>query len=193
MVWFVVLFLSVIGNTFADELRDIKPPVFFPRNYLFLIIILVLIILAGLVVLIRYFLKRLKKKEVTVSQLPRPAHELAYEALEALKFKDLPSKGKIKEYYIELSDIARHYIENRFEIRAPEMTTEEFLFSLKDSVDLTGAHKNLLKEFLSHCDMVKFAKYGPSSQEMNDSFAAAKRLVDETKIENSVIQEKVAV
>lgn len=189
MVLFFMLLLMA-GDVFADELRDIKPPVFFSRSYLFLIIILVLIILAALVVLVRYFLKRLKKKETIFCQPLKPAHELAYEALAALKLKE---KGKIKEYYSELSDIVRHYIENRFEIRAPEMTTEEFLFSLRGSADLTGAHKNLLKEFLSHCDMVKFAKYGPSTQEIEDSFTAAKRLVDETKIENLTIQEKATL
>jgi hypothetical protein len=112
---------------------------------------------------------------------PEPPYEIAFDALNALKAEDLPGRGKIKEYYIRLSDIIRHYIEERFTIRAPEMTTDEFLFNLKDQPVLSGPHKNLLKEFLREADMVKFARYGPSSTEIDNSFSAAWRFVEETR------------
>lgn len=112
---------------------------------------------------------------------PKPADEVAHERLARLKIEDLPGKGRVKEYYIELSDIIREYIENRFALKAPDMTTEEFLDSIRDSVELVGSIKDLLKDFLSRCDMVKFAKYGPTLLEMLDSFKAAERLVDETR------------
>ena len=122
------------------------------------------------------------KKKTESSFIPREAADkIAYQALERLKAKDLPRFGKIKEYYIELSDIVRRYMENRFSFRAPEMTTEEFLYFLRESDRLKGAHKNLLKQFLNHCDLVKFAKYGPTGQEIDGSFNFAKKLVDETK------------
>jgi hypothetical protein len=63
------------------------------------------------------------------------------------------------------------------------MTTEEFLSTIKDSRAFKDEHRELLKEFLSNCDMVKFAKYGPTSLEVLDSFKAARHLVDETKHE----------
>ncbi len=112
---------------------------------------------------------------------PRPAYEIALEELLRLKAMNLPEKGEVKEYYIRLSDIARRYLENRFYFRAPEMTTEEFLDSVKGSSTLSDAHRRLLEEFLSHCDMVKFAKYGPTPIEMLDSYKAAEKLVVETK------------
>ena len=66
-------------------------------------------------------------------------------------------------------------------MKAPEMTTEEFLFSLKNSGGLSITHKNLLKEFLNLCDAVKFAKYGPTEKEISQSFDIAKAFIDETK------------
>ncbi len=171
----------MISPAQANDIRDIKPPVYFPENYLFFIIIGIIIILAGLVFLVLFLRKRLKR-HANGPQVPEKlAHQIACEALLALKAQDLAGLGKTKEYYFRLSDIVRHYIESRFSIKAPEMTTEEFLFSLRDSDVLSGRHKNLLKEFLGLCDIVKFAKYGPAQEEIDESFNAAMKLVEETK------------
>lgn len=169
------------STTLAEGLKDIKGPVSFPTNHFFLTVIVV-VCLAALIFLIIFFLKRYLNKKTELSSIPRePADQIAYQALKRLKAKDLPRFGKIKEYYIELSDIVRRYMENRFSFRAPEMTTEEFLYFLRGSDRLEGAHKNLLKQFLNHCDLVKFARYGPTRGEIDDSFNFAKKLVDETK------------
>lgn len=162
----------------AEDIRDIKPPINFPARYTPYIIALLLIagFLAGV------FLKRNDAIE-ELSIPPRPAHLVAYEALERLKTKDLPAKGRIKEYYIELSAIIRQYLEARFFLRAPEMTTEEFLATVKDKEEISSGHKNALRDFLIHSDLVKFAKYGPSNKEIDLSFASAKKLIDQTKIE----------
>ncbi len=176
-----------------EDIKDIKGPIYFPADYFFLIVILVIVALTALGFLIAYFFKKRAKRGIKAYAVPpRPAHEVAYEALNALKAKSLPQSGKIKEYYSELSDIIRHYLENRFDLRAPEMTTEEFLYSLRGSNDLTGSHKNLLKQFLNHCDLVKFARYGPTQDEIDDSFSAAEKLVDETRRAEEEV-EKVTV
>ncbi|MBN3037889.1 MAG: hypothetical protein JW869_00565 [Candidatus Omnitrophica bacterium] len=176
----------------AQDIKDIKPPVFFISNSIYLIIIAAAIMLAvSLFFLYRFWKNRMKQKP-KIAAPPKPAHQIAYDALEALRAKNLPAQGKIKEYYYELSNIARYYLENRFNMRAPEMTTEEFLFSLGYSQDLSAKHKELLKNFLSLCDIVKFAKYGPSAGEIEDSFNAAKKLVDDTKITGEK-REKVLV
>ena len=171
----------MISPAQANDIRDIKPPVYFPENYLLLIIIGIIIVLAGLVFLV-LFLRRRMKRGADKPRLPeKTAYQLAYEGLLALKRENLAALGKIKEYYFRLSDIVRHYIESRFSIKAPEMTTEEFLFSLRDYDILSSRHKNLLKEFLGLCDIVKFAKYGPTQKEIDESFNAAMKLLEETK------------
>ncbi len=165
---------------FAEDIRDIKPPVSFPVNYVFLIILVSILSLIICVFLGGYIYRRLREKK-SLSMPPRKTpSEIAYEALENLKARDLPATGKVREYYFELSNIVRRYIEDKFSIKAPEMTTEEFLSSLKESDTLSDSHKNLLKDFLNLCDIVKFARYGPDKKEIDQSFNAAKKIVDET-------------
>jgi hypothetical protein len=164
------------------DIRDIKGPLEFPSKYAWLAIFLAaaLILLLGTIIVAYLGNKyRALKKEIR-AKLP---HEIAYERLEALKRKQWAELGLIEEYYVELSDIVRHYLEQRFNLRAPEMTTEEFLTKTKEEASFAPEHKSLLKDFLLHCDLVKFAKYGPSANEMELSFNAAKRLVDQTKQE----------
>ena len=160
------------------QMRDIKGPVGLPvliNRYLFLAGVLFFVALG---VCAGYLLKKNKEKQAIPK---KPAHEIAYEQLEELRLKDYIRQGKIKEYYTEVSDIIRHYLENRFALRAPEMTTEEFLESARDAAALISEHKNLLKEFLLCSDLVKFARYAPSADEVNAIFDSAKHFVDETK------------
>lgn len=165
-------------------LRDIKPPVYFKTNYWPLIIILSLIVTVVIIYTAVYFIRRrLSAAKAGPFAPPKKAHETAYEALNILRSENLPASGRIKEYYIELSRIVRCYIEDRFSVKAPEMTTEEFLCSLRDSGILTGAQKNIIKQFLSQCDLVKFARYGPAPEEVGGSFNTAKRLIDQTRVE----------
>ncbi|MCP5005878.1 MAG: protein BatD [Planctomycetes bacterium] len=166
----------------ADDIRDIKPPVFLKKDYLRLYILLAAIFGTMALIGIPFFLIYRKKQEkAVIVPPPLPAHEIAYKALEKLQSLDLASKGQIKEYYFHLSDIVRHYIENRFELMAPERTTEEFLIEMTTTNKLDKIHQQLIGNFLEHSDLVKFAAYAPQDQEIEDSYCSAKRLVDETK------------
>ncbi len=164
----------------AGGIRDIKPPVYFKESYLFLILLAAAGALALILFLAIFIYKKRKKKKAIPLSPPKAPYEIACEAFNRLQSQDLPSHGKMKEYYSGLSDIVRGYTERRFTIRAPEMTTEEFLYFLRNSDTLSGSHKNLLKEFLALCDVVKFAKYGPSRKETGISMISAKKFVDET-------------
>jgi hypothetical protein len=175
---------SLLGASDAHlALRDIKAPVGLPVKWskFFLWGAVVLIILSA-VLAYRFFQK---KNTVRESILRRPAHEIACEQLEALKAKDYIAKGQLKEYFFELSLIIRYYLENRFGLRAPEMTTEEFLIHVRDYSDLAVRHKANLREFLSHCDLVKFARYSPSPEEAGSLFDSAKDFIAQTKDELS--------
>jgi len=92
----------------------------------------------------------------------------------------LIAKGLVKEYYYRITNILRHYIEDRFGFLAPERTTEEFLTEMAHTNQLDATHKILIQEFLERCDMVKYAKYGPSNLEIKETYDAAKRFIDET-------------
>ncbi|MFH1458043.1 MAG: hypothetical protein ABIG31_02615 [Candidatus Omnitrophota bacterium] len=166
----------------ARQLRDIKPPLELPSRFnLFWIIVLVFCAVI-LVFAYRYFINKKPLQQVVRPKL-RPAHDIAYEQLEALQKKDLIRQGKTKEYFVEISDIIRHYLENRFRFRAPQMSTEEFLANVRDSAPLIKTHKDLLKDFLVSCDLVKFAKYMPREEEINAVYLSAQNFIDQTKEE----------
>ena len=110
----------------------------------------------------------------------RAPSEIALEQLEALYQKHYPAAGLFKEFYVILSDIVRHYLENQFGIKAPEMTTEEFLVFAQNSTLVSDEQKIFLKEFLNGCDMVKFAQHLPTVNEAKANFDRAKKLITET-------------
>jgi len=163
------------------DIRDIRGPKSFAnKTLLYILIVLALLLILGGV----FSFILLKKKQEEFKAPPKPAHIIAYEALAELEKKDFIRQGQTKAYYVELSNIVRHYLENRFNIRAPEMTTEEFLLKVKEDSSLSVEHKGLLRDFLVTSDLVKFAKYQPAKQEASLALASARRLVDQTKQED---------
>ena len=111
----------------------------------------------------------------------KPAHELAYQRLRALVKDDLVNAGKIKQFYERISNILRYYIEHRFNLRAPERTTEEFLFELSSANILSASDQDRLGEFLRHCDLVKFAKHNPTTEQIQRTFDLVKDFIETTK------------
>ncbi len=160
------------------ELKDIRGPVAIPGEWLWLWVLLGCLLVAGIVFMVLRFLKR---KAVVPVTPPRPAWEVALESLAGLERSDLIPQGKVKEYYSQLSGIVRWYIEERFDVRAPEMTTEEFMDAVRYSNRLTTAHQKFLIDFLNASDMVKFAKFIPSSEEMHQGLKLARTFVEETR------------
>lgn len=160
------------------EIRDIRGPAsgYDIRNLYIAgaAAVVVLIIIVAIIYI------RRKRKGTVPSGPPPPADATALKALMELSSRGYLKDGRFREFYFELSNIVRHYLEDRFSIRAPEMTTEEFLYHLKETSILNPDQKGMLREFLSHCDMVKFAKYAPRTDEAKKSLDRAKRLIEET-------------
>ena len=160
-------------NRVPNDIKDIKGPIYLYQVNWALIVAIVSII--GILILLFIIYRKIIKRRPV--RLP---HETALEELEAIR-GFLAKAGDVKEYYVRVSDCIRHYIERAFALKAPEMTTEEFLNSLRDSASLSPEQKGLLKSFLNACDLVKFAKYLPPSSEIEAVFTAAKKFVEETK------------
>ena len=163
-----------------NDIKDVKPPLDLPDLWWLWLLLALIVVAAG----IYFWLRRKRTPQVLVKpQVPElPAWEKAYQQLEALRQANLLDQGLFKEFFTRVADIARHYMENRFNIRAPHMSTEEFLSYLGMSGHLDENHKIALKEFLNSCDMVKFAKYAPTIAEAWKNFDLAKRLVDDTRV-----------
>jgi hypothetical protein len=122
-----------------------------------------------------------KQKIKAAIRIYKPAYEVAYARLQALINRDLLKQGRVKEFYEGVSDILRHYIEDRFELKAPERTTEEFLAEIRDTGVLSDSHRKSLADFLTHCDLVKFAKHNPTAEQVQRTFDLAKNFIEQTK------------
>ena len=169
------------------KIKDIAGPVELPkpdRRWLYWV-------LAGAVVAagagggLAFWLKGRSRDGTAVPTIP--AHELAYRRLETLVGEDLIEDGRFKEFYRRVSDILRHYIENRFGLHAPERTTEEFLDELRRDDALSSDHRRLLEDFLGHCDLVKFAELKPGKPEIQKTFDACKRFISETQSDGASV------
>lgn len=112
---------------------------------------------------------------------PIPPHVIAFAALDALKNKELLEKDECNPFYTELSLILRTYLEGRFNLNAPDETTEEIVDEMSRSPELNGAQRNILQEFMRQADMVKFAKGHPDRATMETAFKTTKQFIEETK------------
>jgi hypothetical protein len=162
-------------NAIANDIRDIKPPIEISNGLAWLWWTLVILTVAAFAFLIwRWWQKRKANQPVPP---PIPAHVRAKQKLrEALALISQP-----KPFVTAVSDAARTYLEERFQFRAPERTTEEFLRELSETDLLAGDQKESLGKFLESCDLVKFAKYEPAETELRGLHDSAVRLVEETE------------
>ena len=84
------------GLSFAENIRDIQPPVSFPPNYLLLYLLSGILALVAIFYLARFLIKRFKKAE-RKKVVVKPSWVVAYERLEELRRQNLPSEGRFKE------------------------------------------------------------------------------------------------
>lgn len=166
----------------ARDIRDIKGVIKPSFRFLHVITVLVLAFSLGLISV--HFIAKRKRKRIIP---PAPAYKIACEALDLLKRKDFIKEGKIREYYIELSDIVRNYLATRFGLKASVMTTEELLAELRGTNGhYSPACQNIIEDFLNISDPVKFAGYEPSDAETDRSFSLAKEIIEQTRTDQII-------
>lgn len=170
---------SVLAAGDEAEFRDIRGPVDPPLPWgLIAASLLGALLLAAAAV---WAWRKRKPSEGSPEAAPLPPpHTAALEALDRLLAEDLIERGEYKLFYGLLSNIVRRYVEDRFGIHAPERTTEEFLHELKGGQALGPAHQSLLKMFLEHSDLVKFAEMTPARADVNRSVDLCRRFIHET-------------
>lgn len=137
------------------------------------------------------FIRRFRKSEkeaVTIIN-PDPAHVIAFRELEKLREKQLWQKGQIKNFYTELTEILRQYLENRFKICSLELTTSETLDNLVKSGFKKDVSYNQLKIILTGADLVKFAKFNPEPSENESHYQNSWNFVLSTKETEAVAGE----
>lgn len=159
--------------------------------------ILAVILLAAIVFFIFYYIKWKKKNQplfVRPEKPAEPAHVVALRELDRIRGQKLWQQEKLKQYYSEVSDTIRIYIENRFDIQAMEQTSSETIGVFKQQKELVdGKTLDQLQHILSLADLVKFAKYTPLPDDNNLTLMNAYFFVNQTKKEVVKAPEKQEV
>jgi hypothetical protein len=149
--------------------------------------ILGVMLIGAIIFLILYSIRR-KKKNMPFFALPvkpkEPPHIIALRELDRIKNEKIWQKDKTKQYYSEVTDVLRNYIEDRFEIRAMEETTDEILDNFMYRKDLLSEKSyQYLSQILSLADLVKFAKYKTLPDDDNITLVNSYFFVNDTKKE----------
>lgn len=113
----------------------------------------------------------------------RNAYEIARTRLDNL-LGDQNSENpalSVELFFVEISGIIRKYLEHRFQVKAPDLTTDEFLQLSAATSELSREHQSLLSEFLKQADIVKFAGVQASANDVKHSGDLAIRFLEDTR------------
>jgi hypothetical protein len=179
----IAIAVRTVSVDTSQAIKDLRPPLSIPLSLREIVLYAgALVLLAGLVWLAIWWWRRRKRATGEAYTPPaRPAHVVAMEELALLKEKKLWQQGLLKEYYSELTEILRRYIENRYSQPALEETTDEIIIGLRKlrfPVELL----NEIEEMLRSADLVKFAKQRPGINEHENAMALVYDIIDRTKI-----------
>ena len=165
----------LLAQAGGDDIDDIRPPYLFygfgaPALWLLLAVIGLLIVL-GILLALWWPRRQLSAKS---------AYELALEKLEHAR--TLIREDKPMPYAVLVSETVRTYLGQRFQSPSSRRTTEEFLRQMEaDRATPLAKHRDLLREFLQSCDLVKFARYQPRLAELEHVHQRAREFVLATK------------
>lgn len=142
-------------------------------------LLLTILLVAGGVCAVLIYTKRMNVPFMPVKK-PVPPYEMAKQRLETLHDQHLCEKGQEREFYTELTDILREYIDKRFGINAMEMTTGQILTQLNANPETKPSEK-LMRQILEVADFVKFAKLRPLPEDNTKSYISAIEFVENTR------------
>ena len=160
------------------DIADLKHPIEVKGNPFF-VLKYVLIFLAAVVlalVLIFYQKKRKRPDKGTVEPLLSPIEELDVRVKE-LMGKHLPEKEMFKEFYLRLTELYKHFLHRQYRFNAEDLTTYETLLFL-DSKENERTIVDVIGYVLNTSDLVKFAKFVPAAEVMDELNGKISSLVD---------------
>ncbi len=177
----------------GDEgnLRPLKGTFNF-RSYFWLWLTMGLLALATLLYFGLRHIKNKRRNTLETAGPPKPAEESAWEALQKLEDSDLRGSGQLKEFYVQLSDILRTYLERRFHISSMERTTSELLIEIR-RLELPLDTTLILRVFIENSDLVKFAKFMPSDTAVEEDLNRVKQFITVTTPQKTQEPEKIPV
>lgn len=175
--------VASVGADETGDIREIRGPFAIPLGPLWIVLTLLLLLVPALLAWLLYRRRRGRGRDDDAMGVrgrpPRPAHELALEAVAALEASPMLERGQVKEFHIEAAEILRTYVERRFRVDALEMTTREVLSGL-EGAGVDDELRDALRRFLEQCDMVKFAKVRPTADASRELLALGRWVIERT-------------
>lgn len=121
---------------------------------------------------------------------PRPANEVALEALERIEQATAAELDGAARLAATI-DTLRAYLQGRYQIDALEMTTRELVKAL-DEVDLKSISPKEIESLLEDTDLVKFARLTPKEEEARATAPVVRKIVLDTWEPPKVEVEEIA-
>jgi len=162
-----------------------KEPFTFDDFKIYLYIILAILAIIGFWIY-WFVIKKRKIAEDTPTYRMLPPYEEALLKLSELDEKLLWQNNKTKEYYSELTEIVRGYIERELKVPALENTSDEVLemvedFKNSETIETSKETIIKLKDLFREADLVKFAKSKPLAIEIEDDRRDAEHIIGNLK------------
>ena len=154
----------VTGGMETDPKKDLPPLSWKLVGWVALGVFCLASLVLGLWLGVRYIARRVKEHRMSPI-------ERAWVELDRLLKKGLPGRGRYKDFYVELTMVVRRYVQRKYGIKAPHLTTEEFLREFKDERRET---RDELRKFLESADLVKFAGVEATPEMADEATDSAK-------------------
>ena len=183
-------------DTATFEIHDIKGQIQYPVTFAEVLPwVLGGLGVAGLIALLVWLGVRASKRRQEALKPKDPAYIVALRELEKYRSDKYWAPEKQKSFYSGITDALKFYIDERFGVDAPEMTTAELFAALKDDKDITPAMYGSLKELFERADFVKFAKAVASDEDNARALPLAVSFVTstyQTQLEKETAGEEAA-
>ncbi|HLA85440.1 MAG TPA: hypothetical protein VJL29_11655 [Thermoguttaceae bacterium] len=170
-------------------LRPEASPVALPFSRLGLLAWAGVLLIVAAIVFYAIRCSRLRQKRIV--ERPLTPAEIAYLELRQLIEESLAQRD-VKLFYVALTGIVRRFVERTTSIRAPELTTEEFLREISLRRTFPAEDNRRLKSFLEAADLVKFAAHRPRGEDVDASLSRAKEFIDARRDALAAAQSKEA-
>lgn len=138
------------------------------------------LLLAALAVIALLLARRAAERRKEAGRPKDPAYIVALRELEKYRSEKYWAPERQKAFYSGITDALKFYIDERFGVDAPEMTTAELFDALKTDKDISPELYSSLKELFERADFVKFAKYAAADEENASALPLAVRFVTST-------------
>ncbi len=169
-------------DTATFVIHDIKGQMGYPLTFREILPwIAALWLVAALVILIVSLVRMRRSRSAgELSHSDDPPHIVALRRLDRFRGNSFWTPDRQKTFYSGITDALKDYIDARFGVDAPEMTTSELFSALKKEKDITPELYSELRELFERADFVKFAKLIADDEQNAAALPVAVRFVTST-------------